>query len=291
MAGESSIFLTNSCNQNCIFCSRLVQKIPEPIKDTILSQKDTLSIEGGEPVLSKDLLRWVNFARENGTRNIILCTNGTGLQNRKFVRNLSDAGVTLFNVNFPTHIEKLFNVLTRTKGFLKQRVAAIKNILDVAGGDRVRLTFVINKLNYLTMPQYARFVKAEFPGLFQIELNLIKVFGCVRSRKFLVPSLTDIEQFLCSISEFCKNNKIKLIVDGIPLCFMEGFESDSIDAYKLVTGKHTYLEEKARPKKCKNCSLSFVCAGPRKDYVRIYGNKELRPSRKDPGPIIKKVPV
>lgn len=293
MAEESNVFVIERCNQRCLFCSqqRIHAKMcaPDVIRRTILSQKGTISLEGGEPTLSRDLAAWVRLARDNGAKDIILCTNGTGLQNTLFIKKLLNAGVTLFNINLPSHIERVFDALTGTRGLFRMRVEAVKNALRVAGKNRVRLTYVINKLNYATMTRYARFVKREFPGLFYIELNLIKVLGHVISRRFLVPRLTELEGPLNATAKYCLANGIKFISDGIPLCYMKGFESMSIDAYKLHVGKSSFLDEKARQKPCRKCSLAKICAGPRADYVKVHGYGDLRPSKKSPAPIIREI--
>lgn len=279
-ATESIVNLMDKCNQNCIFCSRggvWKKDSDEEIEKIILSQKSSIALEGGEPTLNKDLIKWVRLAKRNGTKDIILVTNGVMLFYKDFTKRLIDEGVTLFNINFPTHIEEINDKLTGTRGLFRKKVCGIKNLIDLGAAKKTRLTFVINSLNYKTMPEYVRFVKKEFPGIFYIEFNLIKELGYVCERKYLIPRLKEIEPYLCETMKFCKKNKIHFLVDGIPLCYMNGFEQHSIDAKKLINNRYTFLCEKARGEICKKCLLTKVCAGPREDYLRIYGEKELTP--------------
>lgn len=287
-----NIFLGSRCNQDCLFCSgALVDKTQSPraISAVIAATSDTLSIEGGEPTLCKDLEGWARAARHRGIRDVILCTNGARLTDAAYVRRLCAAGITLFNVNFPAHDEKLFDVMTRTSGQFPKRLAALRELIAAAGGRRVRLNMVVTCLNALVLPQYVRFVRARFPEIFYIEFNLVKVLGYVERRAYLVPRLADAAPRLRQALGLMARSKMKAITDGFPLCHLDGCEESAIDAYKLLFGDRLYMEEKSKSERCAGCSLGALCAGPRKDYLALYGDGELRASRKDPGPIAAKV--
>lgn len=284
---ESAIFLTAVCNQDCVFCSgwgeasrRLSH---DQIRRAILEQKNTISFEGGEPALCKDLQKWVALARKNGTREIVLCTNGTGLDNPAFVNKLLKAGVTLFNVNFPSHLPKLFNLITQTKNAYQARVNAVKNLIAIAGPKRVRLTFVINRVNFMTMPGYAEYAARNFNGLFYIEFNMLKMHGRSAKRSYLLPKFSEVRPYMLEAAEVCGRNSIGFIVDGIPLCLMNNFEKSSIDRMKLMRNRRSYMDfEKLHVKACGRCAVKGKCAGVRRDYVAVHGEKELRPVRKPP---------
>ncbi|MDD5656620.1 MAG: radical SAM protein, partial [Elusimicrobia bacterium] len=282
-----------ACNQKCLFCSAregAAADAPRVIRRDIESQPDILEISGGEPTLAPDLLQWVGLARRHGIQEIILCTNGTRLENRAFVGDLVEAGITLFNFNLPSHNEKLFNALTRTTGLFQRRLAAINNTIAAGQGRWVRITFVINELNYRTARRYAAFAIERFPGLSYISFHLAKLRGRMVSRRFLVPKLSDVGAHLRAAADLCRTRGMMFVVDGIPLCFMEGFEARSIDAQQLARGlRSSYLEEKARPRRCAGCSLAALCAGPRRDYVAVHGAGELRPSRRDPREIAREI--
>ncbi|MFA5139169.1 MAG: radical SAM protein [Elusimicrobiota bacterium] len=277
---EPNVFLTDRCNQRCLFCSTSgedrVQRAEE-IEACILANRRTISLEGGEPALSRDLLKWIRFARGSGTKDIILCTNGAALGSERSTRRLLDAGVTLFNVNFPSHIERVFDLLTQTRGLFRSRVAGMRRLVRLAGGERVRLTLVVNRLNCDALEGYARFVRREFPGVFYIAMNWIKVKGRVKDRPYLVPRLSRVRPRLAEALDYCRRSAIRCLVDGVPLCLLEGYEEHSIDFDKLRRGDRTYLGEKAHARACRGCSLRGVCAGPRRDYLEMFGDGELRP--------------
>ena len=166
-----NIFLGSRCNHDCLFCSEGLKdktQSRETIEFVIATTHDTLSIEGGEPTLCRDLEFWVRRAHDRGIRDIILCTNGVRFYDPNYVKRLCDAGITLFNVNFPAHNEKLFNAITRTSAQFGKRLAALRTLVDVAGGRKVRLNMVVNRLNCAMIPHYVRFVKRHLPEIFYI---------------------------------------------------------------------------------------------------------------------------
>lgn len=289
---EPIVCITNKCNKDCIFCSIIGTNRDHPdsrIKATIDKFRDTISIEGGEPMLSPRLVNWVSYASRMGVRDIIVCTNGARCSNSAFVTQLINAGVTMFNVNFQAHDPRLFDRITRTKRGFKRNVESIKNLIAVAGGSRVRITLVVHSMVSRFLPGYAKFVIREFPGIFYIGFNLAKVLGHVVRRKRLVPRLAETAPYLKKAMSMLKEANIRFISDGFPLCFLEGFESDAIDTYKMVHGADVFMGEKTLTPACRNCTLKKICGGVRKDYFKIYGDKEISPSGKNPGPIIKAI--
>lgn len=293
--GENVVILTDKCNQDCIFCcakETYYHKTDsaEVIQKEILKARQRISFEGGEPTLCKDLVKWVKKAKDRGIREIILCTNGTLLSNKGYVQDLKESGVTLFNINFSSHNERLYKALTRSNLY-KNTIKGIKNLASLNLKQGLRLTFVINSVNYKTMLGYARFIAVNFPEIFYIEFNLVKVLGYVQKRRYLIPRFEDIEPWLYRTMDFCRNNGMKIIVDGIPLCFMKNFESFSIDTFKLYGKRYKSFREKTKVQKCKKCSLRGLCGGVRRDYLDIFGEDELKPSRQDPQEIIAKIRI
>lgn len=284
------ICLTDSCNQRCLFCSRPGEKLrygERRIRDVIREFKGTVCFEGGEPTLAPDVLKWVRYAARNGVRDRVLVTNGFGLEEPGTAKKYLAAGVTMFNVNLPAHNAKLFDKLTRTRANFPKRVAAVKNLIALAGPGRVRVTLVLNTVILKSLPAYARFIAREFPGLFYLELNFPKIMGGCAERPGLVPTLTAAEPHLRKAFRLLTDGGVNFLADSVPLCFMKGFEHASIDAHMLARGEtRHYFGEKARPPRCAPCALAGVCSGPRKDYAARFGDAELRPRRTAPAGLL-----
>lgn len=117
---QTIVLIATDCNQNCIFCSGEQSKgirqaqSKQQIIQAIKAEKNTLSIEGGEPTLSEDLIEYVTIAKKTCKKDIILVTNGVRLVYKDYCRKLLDAGVTLFNINLPHSKEKKSDAITRS---------------------------------------------------------------------------------------------------------------------------------------------------------------------------------
>jgi sulfatase maturation enzyme AslB (radical SAM superfamily) len=283
------ICLTAACNHRCLFCSRagyLRADRPAKIRRLLAAGPRDVCLEGGEPMLAKDLPRWAAYARKKGVRDIILVTNGFGLYDRKKVLGLLKAGVTMFNVNLPAHTEKLFDLLTQTNGNFKRTVSAIGTLIAEAGPRAVRATFVINSANYKYLPDYAAFVVRAFPGLFYTEFNMVKELGAVTARNWLIPRLSAVQGPLLKACRVLSRAGRLFMVEGVPLCLMPGFEPHNIDTRLLVLAGTLSDTQKTHAEPCSGCSLKGLCAGPRKDYLELHGGSELKPSKKTPQSII-----
>jgi MoaA/NifB/PqqE/SkfB family radical SAM enzyme len=280
---DTPINITTKCNSDCIFCSRIGEVFGDPeemIPGIIRSQKNTISFEGGEPTLCPELFKWIDLAKRGKTREIILVTNGILLCNIDYCRKLIKSGITLFNINLPAHVQELHDLLTGTKGTLKLKLQAIKNLISLGQGVKTRLTFVITAENYTILPDYMRFVKKNFPEIFYIALNFIKIAGRVKERKYLVPRLRDVAPYLEKALEYCQKNEIKILSDGLPLCYLKGYEDRAIDSYKIIHKNSTFLGEKNKSAGCARCSVNMLCSGVRKDYMRLYGDGDILPFSK-----------
>ena len=284
------ICLTDSCNQRCLFCSRPGEKLrygEKRIRDVIREFKETVCFEGGEPTLAPDVLKWIRYAANHGVRDRVLVTNGFGLEKPETAKRYLAAGVTMFNVNLPAHNAALFDKLTRTKGNFQKRVAAVKNLIALAGPGAVRVTLVLNTVILKSLPAYARFIAKEFPGLFYLELNFPKLMGGCIERPALVPTLAAAEPHLLKAFRILEAAGVNFLADSVPLCYMKGFERHSIDAHMLARGERRhYFGEKERTPRCAACALAAVCSGPRKDYVARFGDAELRPRKASPARLL-----
>ncbi len=287
---EPNLFLTEECNQNCIFCSAKGENRAMTKKQLSACLKlgyTSLAFEGGEPLMSRDLIYWTERARKSGASEIILLTNGLLLTKNK-LKILIKKGITKFEFNLPSHIVKLHDTLTGSRNQFSKRIKAIKRALEYLN-DGVIITFVLSELNYKTLPAYIDFVAKEFSGVFFIALNFIKVKGLVKKRKYLVPKLSAAQPYIIKALAKAKKLHVPIILDGFPLCILEGYEAYSRDVDRIIRGDKTYLEEKKHVKECLKCNLKEICAGPRADYLRLFGDKEIFASLKKSSVIISKV--
>ncbi len=272
----SPIVLTLKCNRNCIFCSRKKRDLLITLKRLKKLKRippyylnSTVTIEGGEPLLSSEVYDIAKFFYLKGARDIMLMTNGALLDTQKAIK-LMECGIKHFNINFPSHIKELFDLLTGTKNQFEKTIKNIKELTTIT--KNVVVTCVINKLNYRYLPSYITYISKNFPDISYISINMIKVLGKVKKNKWLVPKLTEIHPYLIYALKIAEIKKIKVIVDGIPLCFMKEYQTSSVD----FMGAKKSIKEKTKTLICRKCNMKSICSGIRKDYLSIYGFDELK---------------
>lgn len=275
--------ITNKCNQLCLYCSAHGRE--ETSKEYILRQiesaKDTIIFSGGETTLNTNLIQYIKKAKK---RNLYveLQSNGTLFFYKDLAKRTVDAGVDLFNIAMQSHKEKTYNWLTQTKGLLPKKVQGIKNILKLKA--KVRITFVINKLNYKELENFTEFILQNFKGIHLLEFNFIKAIGLAKDNKDLVPKYEQVSPYLINALKKCKD-QFKVLIDHIPLCYITGFEKMHADVGKIMSNKNQYFNEKEHVKSCNQCTLNKICLGPRKDYIEMHQTKVI-PSDKDPRTVI-----
>lgn len=278
---DPNVFLTAGCARNCLFCSARGEDrvmTPAQVRQVLAAGYRSLVFEGGEPLLSRELEKWVRSARRSGVEDVTVLTSGLQLTPARLA-SLRKAGVDHFHFNFPSHVEKLHDLLTGTSGRFKAQLAAIK-AAAACGPGAAALVCVVNSLNYRQLPEYVEFAARELPGVLYIAFNFIKVKGLVKKRLWLVPELAEVKPFLLAALRRARELGLPCLVDGVPLCFLSGFEAYARDADCLVKGDNTYLYEKRTVAACARCGLAAVCAGPRADYVALRGSRGFKAAPK-----------
>ncbi len=279
----SVIPITNKCNQRCVFCCveyRRNNLVPlEFTFKEIDSAENLVVISGGEPTLSSDLFRIIDYAKKTG-KNVELQTNGATLGYMDLAKKLFQGGVDLFNINTPSHREDLSDKITQTLGFYKKRIEGIKNLEKL--GANIRLTHLINSLTYKDLPEYIDWVKKNFSSIKYIQFSFIKIFAAEKETSrpvpgYLVPRYEEVEPYLISALKKCQKYKIDFVVDHIPPCFLGDFANRHIDFIKVKNRAKSELQhslqEKKKIKTCLKCRLKDFCFGPRKDYLKLWKNK------------------
>jgi len=284
--------LSRKCNQRCVFCGAeglIRAQGPKSVAAAIKRAGEHLTISGWEPTLHPGLPGIIAKARKAGVRNITLFTNALLLDDPAYARSLVTAGVTTFHVNFPSHRPALADRLTGTRGTFGRRAAGVRNLLAAPGRKYVSLVFVINSLNYRTLPGYAEFVARNFPGLVHVLFTMPCVMGRVHRDRTLMPRLAAVRPYLAKAHAALLRHRMKCLVENVPLCLMPGFEHASFDARQaLATGK-AGAPAKSYRAECAACGLKAVCPGLREDYFHIHGDGELRASRRSPAELARKV--
>lgn len=267
--------ITESCNQNCLFCSakgRNESLVLSSIFKIINQENILVSLSGGEPTLSPDLFRVIKYAKGRGL-SVELQSNGVTLSYFDFAERLTRAGVDLFNINFPSHLERESNLITQTKGFYPKRMKGLHNLEKLKA--KVRLTHVINSRTIIYLEEFVDFLATNLKFILYIQFSLIKNMGSVRTYPELIPEYEKVGGTLLRAMKKCKKNRIDFLVDHIPPCYLSEFYINHVDILKSKNEKFNQLanKEKSKIKQCAGCRLEGICWGVRKDHLDYFGEK------------------
>ena len=283
--------VTKTCNQRCLFCSAHgrednvpLSRVLELIDAAAAAGAGSVTLSGGETTFSPDLPGIIARARAHGLA-VELQTNALTSAYPENASRLASLGVSLFNVNFPSHEAAVNDRLTGTRGTLPLRIKGVKNLL-LAGG-RVRLTHLITSLNYKKLPAFARFALLAFSGLDYIQFSFIKILGLAAENTWLAPGYAEAAPWLIKAFGVCRRGRIKAVADHIPPCFLGPFADRSVDYIKLSGGAgdlSAARTEKRKLPECGRCLLGDRCLGPRIDHAGLLSGRALaRPITKIPG--------
>ena len=158
---QLDIELTTTCNFKCTFCLHGITNIPKAVMgfDTFKKIIDEGARHGlvsikmnyvNEPLLVRDLERYVKYARDNGVLNVYFATNGS-LLNAKRSRSLIESGVTKIMISLDATDSETFESMRKNKKYDKI-VKSIHEFIRIRNemGKRfplVRVNFLTTKLN------------------------------------------------------------------------------------------------------------------------------------------------
>lgn len=148
------ITLNRACNLRCGFC--YAQRTGYSITDNVPLVKaknivdfcleigvKQINLMGGEPTLYKDLFSLINYANDKGIKTALV-TNGIALNNKEFVQQLKESGLSYIGLSLKGYNEDNFKEVTGTNGY-KKVLSAISNISDA--GIKFSVSMVLEKGN------------------------------------------------------------------------------------------------------------------------------------------------
>lgn len=277
----SIIRIHGPCNQNCIFCcqrnslkSQFSDSSPnfDHYCDLIRKETGAVILSGCETTIYPKIFDLISLAKKRKISFIELQSNGLTFSYKKWAKRFFDLGLTEFNINFPSHIEKTNDTLTRTRGTLKKRIQGIKNLEEM--GANLRITYVINSLNYKEMPSFVEFVEKNFKDT-RVIFTYIQNAGNVRVNTWLMPKYSEISDFLQRAIQKA-SSKDSFLVEGVPLCFLGDHMGASISYNKILGGKTFFPIPSKKIEACKLCDKNHLCKGVPEDYLEVFGAEEFK---------------
>lgn len=181
--------ITNSCNQNCIYCynkfntsatgSNPIKTLQRLLKVTNLRQ---LTITGGEPTLSEYLLECVVHAKLQGLK-VVIITNGS-IANQNLFLKLIKAGVSHFQITVNSLDANIHNKLAGAEQVLENTLRTIDFIIK--SGGKVIPSIVLTILNSTSLNKAFEFFYKI--NLKTIIINRYNLSEGEYSKKLLFPT-------------------------------------------------------------------------------------------------------
>jgi len=303
------IRLGNKCNQDCIFCTVALDQEKELTTEGVenriqlLAKRNARAIifTGGEPTLREDLAELIKFAKKSGIESIELQTNGVLLDDPERAERIVDAGVDSALVSLHSHRKEISEKLTHSINTFERTLKGINNLSGLCS---VSISHVINSLNYRDLRDFARFIRERFPKVRYIYLSLVRPNGNALKNKWIVPKISDIDLDLYNAFRYYKSIGVEFGVEGLPLCYMQGFEEYSVEVTRLLSepafyvsskefkaDTHHFAQEflKKKDERCEYCSVRDICPGVWREYADIYGTAELFPVFVSKNEIVEKI--
>ena len=308
------------CNNRCVFC--LDARAPRESRSWVPTERavgelergradgaDSVGLLGGEPTAHPAILEIVGRAREIGFRRIAISTNALELADPALARALVDAGVTRFSVSIHGHTPALEDYLSGRDGNFRQKVAAIRNLVELRDQgllpDNVSLNPVLTRPLLGAVPEFAWAFRKL--GIQDVRYNFVRTDPCPDLAGELTPGLGDVSrEILRTVVVNTHRLHMDLSFGDLPLCAFPWEILSSAELARRTIGEARDLDTwvavfiaprddsrdasrfhwsdrkrdalKTQPSSpCNRCKLTGPCEGVWRSYVDSHGTAGLSP--------------
>jgi len=297
---KSVIIIGYQCNNNCRFClnankRNLFDKTTRQIMEemTLVRQKRFTYLEliGGEPTIRPDIIDLIKFARQLKFKNIVIATNGRLFAYKEFAKKIIQAGLTDIIFSIHGHNSELHDFLTQSKGSFQQIIQGIKNV-QALGLKRLGTNTIIIQQNYRYLKKIGQLILRL--GFRNSEFIFVDpTYGAAHDYFFeFVPKISQAAPYIRQCLDLGKGKIDHWAIRYVPLCYFIGYENQiselqesaifhtqhlAPDFINLDVEKSRQKIARTKTKNCKGCKLFNKCEGVWMDYLRHYGDRELKP--------------
>jgi len=292
-----------SCNNNCVMCSTRPKAKNYPdrpteeiIKDLRKGRKEgylRAEFTGGEPAIRPDILDLIKIAKGLGYKEVALSTNARMFSYNSFCQKAIKNGLTrvTFTLNAPNY--RLGDAICRTPGAFEQTLQGVKNILEHPQ-ITISANTVVFQLNYQYLCQIGEFINNLGIKTWNI-LDLIPDGYAKDFYQRLTVKVVDLSLKLGGLKNIIKNFQVVSFFD-FPLCLFTPTLRESpftnfitaqgrVEIEKQIgyqpkrfeVSSDNFYEDihKQRIEICQKCKFFQSCGGIWKDYLNLYGTKEI----------------
>jgi len=304
--------ISNICSRNCIFCSEYnnrnkrnsfmeFKEIIEIIKSSKIKGINHITFLGGEPTLHPNFPTILKISKKLGFKTQVT-TDGSTLSNyyyaSKIIPYIDEICLSL-HWDSPQLAEKI----TNNPFAFNETELALKNISKVRSDKTfVMINTVIFAFNFERIEKIIKYGISHFYKMDKYLLsNLIPWGNGINSYSKLSLKMSKIINRLSNISNIFNKYNIPWVIAGIPYCILGKkwwtYSNDLSYSVRSLISKERYNRRnnvlineylinsplnQIKIKKCKKCALKKMCSGVFSEYIKEYGNNEIKPFKNLP---------
>jgi cyclic pyranopterin phosphate synthase len=285
------VILWHRCNCGCVFCSAgdssQDQFDPRQVASLLMEHHargvEAVAFGGGEPTIYQGLPTAVDAARKLGYKTIEVKSNGMRFCYPEYAQTSIQSGINLFTISLWGHDPETHDQFAGRPNAFEMTEMGIKHLVHYGACVHVDLLLTV-----LTVPHLEEIVgKLARMGVARISLWLFCVFGAGGGMKEYVPRLKHAGPAALAAADAASAAGASVITSHIPPCFLQGrddlyFNIKDIKLMIVTPGGNNFMAEEsafeagAQVPECEKCVFRGVCAGPRREYLELFGHQEIK---------------
>lgn len=253
----------------------------------ILARQKALGVKavdfgGGEPTIGNELPAMAAAARKLGYTTIGVKSNGMRFCYPEYAELCMESGINEFSISLWGHSPETHDYLAGREGAFEMTEMGLKHLVDF--GADVYVDFLLTTMSAGQLTEALK--KFIGIGVKKYRLWLFSLFGAGGAYAELMPTL---EEAGGAAVKACKTVEKEVDFMGtshVMPCFLKGRESMYFNARELellvVTAGNSFAAEESpfeagtHVAACAGCRFESKCAGPRMEYLKIFGEDGIR---------------
>ena len=298
------LFTGYACNNNCAFCIDADKRgLPQKTTGELLAEvlraakkgADILEIIGGEATIRPDFSSVVAAAKKLGIKEVACATNGRVFADPAAAKKIVAAGIDslIFSVHGPD--ARTHDALTRSPGSFAQLKKGLAN-LKALGFRSINGNTTVVKRNMAALPRLAAFYVRH--GVRNVEYIFVdpNYGGAKNEFETLVPRISAAAPHMrAALAVGRRAGMDQWKARYVPLCHFTGCldQISELNEKKLFLTEHWAPDFKntdaigsraevarAKTARCRGCALYRACEGIWVEYLKRFGDGELKPVKK-----------
>lgn len=297
------LFTGYNCNNRCVFCIDADKRaLPERTTKELLALiyaaakkgADVLEIIGGEATIRPDFTALVRAAKRIGIPSVVCATNGRALADLAAAEKIVAAGLdaVIFSLHGPS--ARIHDALTAGPGSFGQLMKGMANLKKL-GFRRINGNTTVVKGNMRALPALAELYAAL--GVRNVEYIFVdpNCGGAKNNFDELVPKISAAAPYMKKALRIGFAAGFDWKARYVPLCHFKGYEAQisEINERALFLTEHwapdfkntdaigsRRVVSRMRPPACEGCARFQVCEGLWVEYLKRYGDGELKAVKK-----------